>query len=178
MTTTGRRSFLATTARAAALALALGGGAMTATPPALADAGGATPANVIVGTWWVTVTTFNCRTGVENPPIQSLLTFGADGSLIEATSSPQFAPGQRTIGQGRWERLGPGAYRAVFRAFIVSPLTLPNTAVLQRGVQTVEQGIQMTSGNRFVSDASVLFTDLEGTPAFTGCARASGVRVE
>jgi hypothetical protein len=136
------------------------------------------PASALVGTWHVQIQTYNCATQVANPVIFSLLTFGADGSLIETTSSPQFAAGQRTIGQGRWERLGPGAYRAVFQAFIVSPLTLPNSAVLQRGTQRVDQGIQMTSRDSFVSDASVLFTDLAGTPAFTGCARASGVRFE
>jgi hypothetical protein len=125
----------------------------------------------------VTITTYHCSTKVENLTFPSLLTFGADGSLIETTSSPQFAAGQRTIGQGRWERLGPGAYRAVFQAFIVSPLQLP-TGVLARGSQSIDQGIQMTSRDSFVSDATVLFADPAGTPSFTGCARASGVRFE
>lgn len=135
------------------------------------------PANALAGTWRVTITTYNCATNVANPPIASLLTFGADGSLIETTSSPQFAVGQRTIGHGRWERLGSGAYRAVFEAFIMFPT--PNSAPpLQRGRQRVDQGITMTSRDSFTSDASVTFFDTSGSVLLNGCARASGVRFE
>jgi hypothetical protein len=138
-----------------------------------------------VGTWRVTVTTFNCATRIENPPFVSLLTFGADGSLIETTSSPQFRPGQRSTGHGLWERTGPVSFRAFSEAYIqftTDPAPPPPAPALQRGRQVIDQGIQMTSRDTFASDASVFFFDstAPGTtaPYFTGCARASGVRFE
>jgi hypothetical protein len=145
---------------------------------ALADpSDNAIPANALVGTWRVTITTYNCVTNVQNPPIDSLLTFGDDGSLIETTSSLQFAAGQRTIGHGRWERMGSGAYRAVLEAFIMFA-TPSSTPPLQRGRQRVDQGITMTSRDSFTSDASVTFFNSSGTVTLSGCARASGVRFD
>ena len=176
----GRRSFLRSSA-AAALALLVS----TTMSPAVATAGNKGSAKSLVGTWRVTVTTFNCSTKVENPPFVSLLTFGSDGSLIETTSSPQFRPGQRSTGHGLWERTGPGAYRAVSEAYIqftTDPAPPPPVPALKRGRQTIDQGIQMTSRDRFVSDASVAFFDSTApgstAPYFTGCARAEGVRFE
>jgi hypothetical protein len=113
----------------------------------------------------------------------SLLTFSDDGSLIETTASPQFQPGQRSIGHGFWERTGPGAYRVVSEAFIHFATTPPPPApALQTGRQRLDQGIQMTSRDGFVSDATVAFfaaTAPDGVaPYFTGCAKAIGVRFE
>lgn len=177
----GRRSFLRSSAAAAALALLVS----TTLAPATATAGEKVSAKALVGTWRVTVTTFNCSTKVENPKFVSLLTFGQDGSLIETTSSPQFKPGQRSTGHGLWERTGPGAFRAVSEAYIqftTDPAPPPPAPALQRGRQTIDQGIQMTSRDTFVSDASVAFfnsTAADSTaPYFTGCARAEGVRFQ
>jgi hypothetical protein len=140
----------------------------------------------LVGTWWVTVTTFPCANPqATNKPFVSLLTFGADGSLIETTSSMQFQPGQRSIGHGRWEPIGPGAYRAVSEAFIqfpTIPAPPPPAPALQQGRQRIDQGIQMTSKDSFVSDASVAFfnspPDNSVAPYFTGCAKATAARFE
>jgi len=174
-TMTGRRQTLRDLVIGTGLGLMLMIG-MTA-PAAAEPDDNSIPAKALVGTWRVAITTYNCLTNVQNPTIASLLTFGADGSLIETTSSPQFAVGQRTIGHGRWERLGSGAYRAVFEAFIMFP-TPSSTPPLARGRQRVEQGITMTSRDSFTSDASVTFFDTSGTVLLSGCARASGVRFE
>jgi hypothetical protein len=174
-TMTGRRQTLRDLMTGMGLGLMLMVGV---TAPAAADpADNSIPAKALVGTWRVAITTFNCVTNVQNPTIASLLTFGSDGSLIETTSSPQFAVGQRTIGHGRWERLGSGAYRAAFEAFIMFP-TPNSTPPLARGRQRVDQGITMTSRDSFTSDASVTFFDTSGTVLLNGCARASGVRFE
>jgi hypothetical protein len=177
----GRRSFLRACTAAAGLTLLV---SMTLAP-AVATAGNKAGAKSLVGTWRVTVTTFNCSTKIENKPFVSLLTFGSDGSLIETTSSPQFRPGQRSTGHGLWERTGPGAFRAVSEAYIQftsDPAPPPPAPTLQQGRQTIDQGIQMTSRNSFVSDATVAFFDSTApgstAPYFTGCARATGVRFE
>lgn len=180
----GRRSFL----RASILATGLALLASSTLVPAVATAKGSDGmgAKALVGTWRVTVTTYPCANPLAtNPPFVSLLTFGEDGSLIETTSSPQFRPGQRSIGHGRWERTGPGAFRAVSEAFILfatDPPPPPPAPALVRGRQRLDQGIQMTSRNTFVSDAAVSFfssTAPDGVaPYFTGCATANGVRFE
>jgi hypothetical protein len=170
--TTGR-----TTLRHLVIGLGLGWLVGMAAPAVASPNDNSIPARALAGTWRVSITTYNCVTNVQNRPITSLLTFGADGSLIETTSSPQFAAGQRSIGHGRWERLGKGSYRAVFEAFILSA-TPNSTPPLQTGYQRVDQGITMTSRDSFTSEASVTFFDTAGTVLLNGCARASGVRFE
>lgn len=188
-TMSGRRSFLRTSTLATGLALLA---TATVTPMvATAKSGNGsngTSAKALVGTWRVTVTTFPCASPqATNPPFVSLLTFGEDGSLIETTSSPQFQAGQRSIGHGRWERTGPGAFRSVSEAFIQFTTTAglpppPPGPALQRGRQRIDQGIQMTSRDSFESDASVYFFNSTApngvAPYFTGCAKADGVRFE
>jgi hypothetical protein len=188
-TVSGRRSFLRVSTVAAGLALL----ATAAVTPAIAAAKNAkgtdgVGAKALVGTWRVSVTTYrNCDPLQPNPSFDSLLTFGEDGSLIETTSSAQFQAGQRSIGHGRWERTGPGAFRAVSEAFIQFATTSslpppPPGPALQRGRQRIDQGIEMTSRDTFESDASVFFfgntSDNGVAPYFSGCAKASGVRFE
>jgi hypothetical protein len=183
-TMSGRRSFLRASMAAAGFALV----AATTLIPAVAAATNANGtvgvgSKALVGTWRVTVTTFPCANPqAKNKPFVSLLTFWSNGSLIETTSSPQFQPGQRSNGHGFWERIGPGAYRVISEAFIQFPTTPPPPApALQSGVQRIDQGIQMTSRDSFVSDASVSFfnsTAPNSAPYFTGCATASGERFE
>lgn len=148
---------------------------LTATP-ALAQSSNSIPSKALVGTWRVTITTFNCSTQAQIATFPSLLTFHDDGTMLEETSSLQFAPGQRTNGHGYWERMNRGAYRAVFEAFIQFPTAGPPP--LQRGRQRVDQQIVMSSRDAFTSDATVTFFDTAGTVLLNGCARASGVRFE
>ena len=186
-TMSGRRSFLRVTMAATGVAL-LAAATLAPTVAAAKNANGTdgVGAKALVGTWRVTVTTFPCANPqATNPPFVSLLTFSDDGSLIETTSSPQFLPGQRSTGHGFWERIGPGAYRVVSEAFIqfaTNPAPPPPAPALQRGLQRLDQGIQMQSRDSFVSDASVTFFNSTApngvAPYFTGCAKASGVRFE
>jgi hypothetical protein len=185
----GRRSFLRANTLAGLVLLAA-----AAVNPTMAAAKGNDRLNdwlgakALVGTWHVTVTTYrNCDPLQPNPSFVSLITFGWDGSVIETTSSPQFQPGQRSIGHGRWERTGPGAFRSVGEAFIQFATTssLPPPApgpALQRGRQRIDQGLRMTSRDTFESDASVFFfnstSDNGVAPYLTGCAKASAVRFE
>ena len=180
-----RKDFTATTAslplrslrhaRAFALACALVLGTVVAAPPA--DAHGPQPSYALAGTWRVTVATYNCTTLVANPSFVSYLTFGADGSLVETTANAAFQPGQRSAGHGFWERVGHNYYRAVSEAFIQFTTTAPLPPFV-RGSQRIEQGIQMTGRNKFETDATLTFFDTAGTVLVSGCARATGQRME
>jgi hypothetical protein len=101
-----------------ACALALTALCATASAHSGRDADFASQDAKLPGTWLVQVTTYNCSTLIEGQPFTSLLTFGADGSLVEATSNPGFLPGQRSAGHGYWERSGRNFYHMVSEAFI------------------------------------------------------------
>lgn len=183
----GRHSFRWMNTVAAGLAL-LAAAALTPTVASAGNSNGidGVGAKALAGTWRVTVATYRCdNPQAPNPPFASLVTFGEDGSVVETTSSPQFQPGQRSSGHGRWEHTGPLAFRAVSEAFIqfaTNPAPPPPAPALQRGRQRIEQGIQMTSRDSFESEASVFFfnntSDNGVAPYFVGCARASAVRIE
>lgn len=151
--------------------------------PALADpVGEGPPGTRIVGPWRVTITPVDCTTGEAFTAFafKSQLTFGAGGTLAETNASRGFQPDQRSPGHGYWEYTGRETYRAYFEAFIrfdsVDPL--PPARPYQRGVQSVDQSIEMRGSNGWVSDALVIFRDAAGeiVPP-SGCATAAAERM-
>jgi hypothetical protein len=65
----------------------------------------------IEGLWLVQVQLRNCQTQAPlGAPFNSLVSFIAGGSTVEATEAPAFAPGQRPPAHGRWARLGPRTF--------------------------------------------------------------------
>jgi hypothetical protein len=143
---------------------------------AIAQSGQNSDHDRIVGTWRVQVTTYNCQTGVHNPPFAAYLTFGGHGILLETTSSPAFAPGQRSPGHGIWSRTGGDEYTAISEAFILfSTPPNPPTPPLQRGVQRITQAIDV-DGDQLTSEATVEFFDTAGNLLTSGCASAVGQR--
>ena len=141
------------------------------------------PPSVLVGTWRVTTTPYNCVTGVVFPQFArpSMITFGAKGTIVEGSANPDFQPGQRSSGHGYWERTGPQLFNAVFEAFIlftsvVTPPTLPRYV---RGTSRLEHGIEMQDTDHWSSYATVTFFDVAGTPVPpSGCAMAVAVRMQ
>jgi hypothetical protein len=133
----------------------------------------------ITGTWQVQVTTYNCETGVANPPFFSLLTFDAFGTLTGTTANPVFAPGQRSPDHGIWKRVGRNAFTAVTQAFIEfpTPTTSPGPRFV-RGSQRIEQSIELTGSDSFRSDASLTFLDSDGVIVLSGCAWATASRFQ
>ena len=131
----------------------------------------------LAGTWRVQVTTYNCKTGVANPPFASFLTFDEVGTLTGTTANAVFLPGQRSSDHGVWQRLGGNYFSAASEAFIQfsTPPTSP-TPPLVRGVQRIEQGIELTGRDSFRSEATLTFFDEAGSVVLSGCARASGQR--
>jgi hypothetical protein len=126
------------------------------------------------GSWTVKVTQHNCETGdpVGNPFL-SLLTFSQGGTLLESTSNPMFFPAVRGDGHGVWSATGRQTYRALSTAFITLNGELVKT-------QTITQKIEMgADSNTFeVPSASVVFVPADGGPTITGCATATGTRIE
>jgi hypothetical protein len=161
-------------ARAGTLAAVLALGSLAAPQ---ADAHNRFVPYQLAGTWRVAVTTFNCSTRVENPTFISYLTFTVDGSLIEAAGNPAFQPGQRSPGHGFWEHTGRNFYRVVSEAFIQFT-TAPPLPPFVRGSQRLDQGLEMTGRNSFESDATVTFFNTAGVVVQSGCARATGERME
>jgi len=131
----------------------------------------------LAGTWRVQVTTYNCKTGVTNPPFASFLTFDAVGTLTGTTANAVFLPGQRSSDHGVWKRVGGNYFSATSEAFIQfsTPATSP-TPPLVRGVQRIEQGIELTGRDSFHSEATLTFFDEGGSVVLSGCARASAQR--
>jgi hypothetical protein len=169
---------------------------MAASGPALSDGlslGRAKPSAPLVGTWQVRLTPYNCATLEEFPQaaFNSFMTFGEGGTMLETTSNPSFLAGQRSPGHGYWERTDRDSYHAIFRAFVqfTTPNPVPPTVPYQRGVQTVDQGIEMQGDDQWTSDALVTFRDVNGNivappvvppgvAAKPGCARVSAQRME
>jgi hypothetical protein len=131
----------------------------------------------LTGTWRVQVTTYNCKSGVTNPPFSSFLTFDSDGSLTGTTSNAVFLPGQRSSDHGVWRRVGGNYFSAASEAFIQfsTPAGSP-TPPLVRGVQRIEQGIELTGRDSFRSEATLTFFDASGSVVLSGCATASAHR--
>ncbi len=130
----------ATTKRVIGLALAIA--LTTAAGPVVADEmnfDSTQAPSLLVGTWRVTTTPYNCVTGQVFPQFArpSLITFGAGGTIVEGSANPDFQPGQRSSGHGYWEREGRLSFRAVFEGFILftSVVTPPATPRYVRGTR-------------------------------------------
>ena len=136
----------------------------------------------IQGPWQVTITPVDCDTGeaYSDFAFQSYLTFGAGGALAETTASLSFQPNQRSPGHGYWRYTGSQTYRAYFQAFVrfdsVDPQ--PPARPYLKGVQSVDQSIEMTDRNHWTSDVLVGFRDVSGTMVPpSGCAKAAAERM-
>lgn len=141
--------------------------------------GRAKPVAPLQGTWQVVISPYVCSTGqpVPNAAFRSRLTFDAGGTMMESTSNPSFEPGQRSPGQGTWERTGRDSYRVVFEAFIQFTSKTTTPPRYQRGQQRVDQLIEMDGLDSWTSSASVSFRDDAGNPVSSGCMTAKGTRL-
>lgn len=135
----------------------------------------------IVGTWVVTVQLNNCSGTSLGGPFQSLLTFNDGETMIEDTTNPSFAPGQRGTGHGVWEYQGSHKYAvksAAFINFTTMPTTTPPTPGFQAGTQTITQTIEVEQPDQWTADAQVQFTNTAGTVYRNACATANATRFE
>jgi hypothetical protein len=128
----------------------------------------------LTGSWWVTVTLYDCNTGAKRPAFSSILLFDRGGTLAEATRNPGFQPGQRSTGFGTWSQSQSSTYEASDWAFIQF-----TAGPFQAGTQKIQHTITLNNdGSAFTDDASVYFYDVTGTLIQQGCATATGTRLQ
>jgi hypothetical protein len=133
----------------------------------------------IVGTWVVTVQLNNCSGTTMGGPFQSLLTFNNGETMIEDTTNPSFAAGQRGTGHGVWEYQGQHTFAAKSVAFINFTTTPPPPPGFMAGTQTITQMIEFNNGpDQWTANAQVQFADTTGTVYRSACATATAVRFE
>ncbi|HEV2278407.1 MAG TPA: hypothetical protein VGS02_09540 [Acidobacteriaceae bacterium] len=124
------------------------------------------------GTWWVTVTQYDCATGAARPSFTSLLAFARGGTMSETTGNPAFQPGQRTSGYGTWSSTEDDTYTSTDESFIVF-----SAGPFMQGTQRINHSIRV-DGNQLSDKATVQFFDTEGRLLVSGCARATGTRLQ
>lgn len=133
----------------------------------------------IVGTWVVTVQLNNCSGTTMGGPFQSLLTFNSGETMIEDTTNPSFAAGQRGTGHGVWEYEGEHKFAVKSVAFINFTTMPPPPPGFKAGTQTITQTIEFPDGpDQWTADAQVQFADTTGAVYRSACATASAVRFE
>ena len=134
------------------------------------------------GTWNVTMTPYDCGTGATFPAVSFLRTLAihAGGTLSETNFNPTFQAGQRSSGLGSWERTGPTTYRALTEAYIffTSVVTPPTPPRYARGVQRIDETINLLDANNYTGSGIVNFTDVQGNPGISGCFNTVGERLQ
>ena len=136
-------------------------------------------ARTVHGVWYVQVTIRDCGTGVAlAPPVNSLVTFAAGGTLHESVSGGGFAPGQRSNGDGTWRHTGGHAYDQRFVSMINFP-TVPGPGPgFDAGWMKVHHTVEVIDADHIESAGTNSFYRLNGDVYRTGCSTATGTRFE
>jgi hypothetical protein len=133
------------------------------------------------GTWFVQVTLRDCSTDAPiGPPFGSLVTFHRGGTLTETTSSPAFAAGQRSDGQGTWSFQGHNTYtqRIVNLINFDTAPNFPRSPGFFAGWSVVTHTVELIDANHGTSSGTNAFYMADGTVYRTGCSTAVSVRFE
>ena len=131
------------------------------------------------GTWYVQVTIRDCATGAAlAPPVRSLVTFAAGGSVHESVGGGGFAPGQRSDGHGTWTHKGGQTYDQRFVA-LVNFSTPPGPGpAFEAGWIKVSHTVTMIDADHTESAGTNNFYRLNGEVYRSGCSTATGTRFE
>ena len=140
---------------------------------------GASEARTVQGVWHVRVTIRDCATGAAlAPPVNSLVTFAAGGTLHESVSGGGFAPGQRSDGHGTWTHGGGQTYEQRFVAMI-NFATAPGPGPgFDAGSMKVHHTVEMIDADHIESAGTNNFYRLNGEVYRSGCSTATGTRFE
>lgn len=139
----------------------------------------AAQARTVEGVWYVQVTLRDCTTGVAlAPPVRSLVTFAAGGTLQESVGGGGFAPGQRSDGHGTWTHKGGHTYEQRFTA-LINFATAPGPGPgFEAGWIKVSHTVEMIDADHTESSGSNSFHRLNGELYRTGCSTATGTRFD
>lgn len=131
------------------------------------------------GVWYVQVTIRDCATGVAlAPPVNSLVTFAAGGTLHESVSGGGFALGQRSNGHGTWRHKGGHTYDQRFVSminFTTGPGPGPG---FEAGWMKVQHTVSVIDADHIESAGTNSFHRLNGDVYREGCSTAIGTRFE
>jgi len=139
----------------------------------------AAEARTVQGVWYVQVTIRDCTTGVAlAPPVNSLVTFAAGGTLHESVGGGGFAPGQRSDGHGTWMHNGGHTYDQRFVAMINFATPAGPGPGFETGWMKVQHTVTMIDADHIESAGTNTFYRLNGDVYRTGCSTAIGRRFE
>jgi hypothetical protein len=139
----------------------------------------ASQARTVEGVWYVQVIRQDCATGVAlAPPVNSLVTFAAGGTLRESVGGGGFAPGQRSDGHGTWTHKGGQTYDQRFVA-LINFATPPGPGPgFETGWMKIQHTVELVDADHVESAGTNSFYRLNGEVYRTGCSRATGTRFE
>jgi hypothetical protein len=139
----------------------------------------AAEARTLQGVWYVQVTIRDCVTGVAlAPPVNSLVTFAAGGTLHESVGGGGFAPGQRSDGHGTWTHEGGHTYDQRFVSMI-NFATAPGPGPgFEAGWIKVHHTVELIDADHTESSGTNSFHRLNGEVYRSGCSTATGRRFE
>ena len=136
-------------------------------------------AQTLNGVWYAQITIRDCATGAAlAPPVRSLVTFAAGGTLQESVGGGGFAPGQRSDGHGTWTHKGGHTYDQRFVAMI-NFATAPGPGPgFDAGWIKVHHTVEMIDADHIESAGSNSFYRVNGEVYRPGCSTATGTRFE
>ena len=136
-------------------------------------------APTVQGVWYVQVTIRDCASGAAlAPPVHSLVTFAAGGTLHESVSGGGFAPGQRSDGHGIWAHKGGKTYDQRFVSMINFASAAGPGPGFETGWMKVQHTVEVIDADHIESAGSNSFYRRSGELYRTGCSTATGTRFE
>ena len=145
---------------------------------AIAQQGGS-EGRTLQGVWHVQVIIRDCSTGAAMaPPVHSLVTFAAGGTLQESVSGGGFAVGQRSNGHGTWRHAAGQTFDQRFVS-IINFTTPPGPGPgFEAGWMKVQHSVSMIDADHTESSGTNTFYRMNGEVYRTGCSTATGTRFE
>jgi hypothetical protein len=139
----------------------------------------ASEARTLQGVWYVQVTVRDCATGVAlAPPVNSLVTFAAGGTLHESVSGGGFAPGQRSDGHGTWTHKGGRTYDQRFVTMINFATPAGPGPGFDAGWMKIHHTVEVIDADHIESTGTNSFYRRDGELYRSGCSTAVGTRFE
>lgn len=163
----------------AAVMLSMGGAVATSAASVASAQQSGSQARTVEGVWHVEVTVRNCATGLASaPPVNSLVTFAAGGTLRESVGGGGFLPGQRSDGHGTWSHTGGQTYDQRF-VVMINFATAPGPGPgFEAGWMKVHHTVTMIDADHIESAGTNSFYRLNGDEYRTGCSTATGTRFQ
>jgi hypothetical protein len=127
---------------------------------------------LFTGTWIAAVTPAQA----EPPPFHELITFQADGTLVETENDLTAPPFFTTIGQGAWRRSPSGGLVITYTE--VHLIYDPATTAFMGTLKVQGRIVLGRDGNTFSGQAKAAAFDPDGNLLFQGNGPITGTRVK